>query len=203
LTFQSCPQIAVAVINGVLDTQPIANVLHFRKLTSITQGDIDNLATAVDTEWGANVLPHLHSTYAYVITNVRNLEFPSDLQGSSGAGAGAGGEGGDALPSNCAFVISLYSGLSGRSARGRTYIPAIPASKTATANTLDPTYVTTLVAGFATIKTLAATFGWDQCVLSRFSLGAARPTGIGYAIATIVARNDILDSQRNRLPAGH
>jgi hypothetical protein len=203
MPFQSVPNCAIAVVEGIIDSQPIANVLGFQTPTLYSQGDIDALSAAVDTEFAVNVLPLLHSTYTYVQTAVRGLTSPIDLQSINGTGTGPGGTGGDALPSNVAFCLTEYTGKSGRSARGRIYIPGIPASITATANTLSPTPATAFVTAYEAIFSTALTAGWTHVIISRVNNGAIREFGIGTPVTQIVHRNLILDSQRGRLPKGH
>jgi len=203
MPFQSVPSCASVAIEGVIDSQPIVNVLNFWRPAGYVQADIDQLGVDVDGAWSADMLPNLHSTYTYVQCAVRGLELIVDLQNINGAGTGPGGEGGDALPSNCAFVLTEYTGHSGRSARGRLYVPGIPASITATANTVTSVWAVLVRDALRNIQTIAAGHGWQLTIVSRVSLGVKRPVGVNFPVVNIVARNLILDSQRNRLPVGH
>lgn len=203
MPFQSVPNCAEAVIKATVDGVNVFNVLNFWFPSGYGQSDIDNLASAVDDIWGTNILPHLHTSYLYAGTFVRGLANIVDLQGQDLTNAGAGAEGGDSFPNNVAFVLTLYTGHTGRSARGRMYIGGIPASKTATQNTLDATYAGILVTDMLGMITAALAVGWQMTVVSRQSLGAVRPVGINTVVSSIVARNLVLDSQRRRLPTGH
>jgi len=203
MPFQSVPQCAEAVIKATIDGKNVFNVLNFWSPGGYDQTDIDALADAVDTSWAANMLPLLHTSYEYSGTFVRGLEDIVDLESQSLGGAGAGAIGGDSFPNNVAFVITAYTGHSGRSARGRIYIGGVPASITATQNTVSGTFATNVVSAIDQVVLDALTAGWTYTIVSRVSLGAPRLVGINTKVTDIQARNLVLDSQRRRLPKGH
>lgn len=204
MTFQSAPDIAEAVIQATISGSPLNNVLNFHKPGGYTQADIDNLAGQVDTSVGTYYRPFMAPGTNYVQTLVRGLTSAIDLTATNATNAGAGTHTGSVeLPSNASLCVTLRTGLTGRSARGRFY--AFPATDACMAaqDLFTSAYGAGIVAFLNNIVTAASVVGWHFCVLSRYTLGARRAAGISNDITSIAYRNLIVDSQRGRLPAGH
>ncbi len=203
MPFQSVPDCAEAVINGIADGKPIANVFGFRFPGGYAQSDITALAAALDTEIGADYLPQVSVGVSYGSTLVRGLTLINDFTSVASAAAGVGGVSGGALPSNVTACITLRSALTGRSARGRFYAFPTGDSQRLTENRFTSAYLSGLVTFLTGVQTIALSIGWEFSVLSRRTGGALRASGVAFKITSIAARNDLIDSQRGRLPAGH
>jgi len=203
MPFQSCPDIAEYVIAATYDSQPIANVLHAKLSGGYSQSDVNNLATAVDAWVASDYLALMNSHVTYNEVRVRGLASIIDLQSVVNTSSGAGTMGADALPANVCLCITLRTGLTGRSARGRVYgFPYHGAAQTGI-NTVSSTYANNLAAAFTNLLGVVISAGWDPVVLSRVTGGAPRTTGIGTTILVADARNTENDSQRGRLPHNH
>jgi len=181
----------------------MVNVLGFHKPGDYDQTDIDNLADAVDSAVGSNGLPIFHVGLTYLDTIVRGLNSIVDLTSTNSDSTGVGTGASLALPNSTAFVVTLRSGLAGRSARGRVYLPGLGTSNMFDTNTVSTTYAAAAVSYITTIQAAASAFSWDLAILSRFTAGAMRPSGVYYKVTDIVARNRLVDTQRGRLPPGH
>lgn len=203
MAFQSAPQVAEAVIQGSISGQPIANVVNFRLPGGYSQADIDNLASVVDLWVSSTYLPLVANSVTYVQTLVRGLENVIDLTATDGSGAGAGTLTGSGMPANATLCITLRSGFTGRSARGRFYGWPFSSSVLLTSQTVTTTYATNLANAVALLKTDAAAFNWVMSILSRRTVGTLRPTAIATPVTNVVARNNEVDSQRHRLLRGH
>jgi len=203
MAFQSVPNCAEAVINCTYGGKAIANVLNFVKSGGYNATDIGNLADAVDDAVGNLYLPVLSDGVAYVSTLVRGLELINDLTQVVTTSAGAGAVTGGPFPANVSLCITLRSGLTGRSARGRFYAMPTGISNQSATNTFSSTYVGDVEDFLIGVRSSAAGQGWNMCIVSRRTLNAARPVGVNFLVASIGARNNTMDSQRGRLPAGH
>jgi len=206
MPFQPCPFICEVVIafSNTAGSQA-NNVLHFRWNTTepITQEDVDALVGDVDSAVSGFWLPLMHPDGTYLETRAKMLTSIVDLVGSTSAGTGPGESAETPLPSNVSFVVTLRSGLSGRSARGRVYLPYIVAPSGSVLDQVTVGYANSCVSYINAIKNSAADDGWKLCVLSRRTAGAERLIGVGFDITSVVARNIDVDSQRGRLISGH
>jgi len=108
------------------------------------------------------------------------------------------------LPANTSLCLTLRSGLTGRSARGRFYaFPTGDANLSTSPDLFEATYADDLVDMLDDIVTTASAQGWALCILSRFTAGAARTNAVPFIVTNIQARNLTCDSQRGRLPDDH
>jgi len=203
MAFQSVPETAEAVIIADVAGKSMVNVLGFKFATGYTQNDIDALALAVSTRVGSGYRPFLTAGCTYLGTLVRGLELPNDYSKLDVTGAGLGAVGGAQNPNNVTLCITLRTGFTGRSARGRFYALPTGVSEFSAANVFSSAYGNGLVTLLTNIKADAGAIGWSLCVISRFAAHATRPVGITFPVATIQYRNLIADSQRGRLPVGH
>jgi len=204
MPFQSIPECAEVVIHGQGGSKAIANVLGFWMPGGYLQADLDNLASAIDIAVGADYLPFVAAGSAYIRTDVRGLENVVDLTSSASSQAGPGTMSGTfELPSNVAFCVTLRTGLTGRSARGRFYSWPFADSGLSAVDTVTTTYANGIKTFVNACLTAGLSEGWYLSILSRRSLGALRPVGVHYTVTNIDYRNRTTDSQRGRLPANH
>lgn len=107
----------------------------------------------------------------------------------------------EALPAQCAVVMTLATLVKGRSYRGRIYLPGLPETYD-TAGALTAT----AIADITTIETnLLAVFGpagsnanWQLCVVSRYLNKIKRATPVGTAVASL-SFDTIVRTQRRRV----
>jgi len=204
MTFQSAPECAEAVLHFSGTNASMANVVHFRKTGGYDQHDIDQLADDVDNAVGLSYLPAIAVGVAYVQTVTRGLENLVDFQGVSNTNAGNGTFSGTlTLPFNCSLCVTLRTGATGRSARGRFYAMPTTSSALVLDNVVSSTYAALVETAVEEICNSAASDGWVAVVLSRYSNKALRTTAVARPITDITVRNTTMDSQRGRLPKGH
>ena len=203
MAFQSVPQCAKVAIEGISGSKQLANVLHFKFAGAYGQTDMDNLAQAVDNAVGSDYLPVITAGAQYVQTVATGLEFINDIQSVDVTSAGVGGISGAQLNNNVTLCVTIRTALTGRSARGRFYAWPTGASQLSAANTFSAGYGNALQAAVDQMKINAAGYGWTMVIVSRRTLGALRPVGVGFPVTSIAYRNLISDSQRGRLPIGH
>lgn len=167
----------------------------------IGAGDAEQLAVGLGDWFTGNVLPSLSSNYVYEQTVVTGLRTASDFTFTNDANSGqAGGSLVVSDPNNVTLAISFRSGMTGRSFRGRNYLPGIPGS--AISDNRVSSILANLFAGAYEIlmgeDAIATGFTWG--VISRRTGGALRAAGIVTPITQVVIVDTVVDSQRRRLP---
>lgn len=183
-----------------VDGQIVENVLHFDNAAP-DLSNLTDLADAVNTAIRTSILPLIHSGISLLRVIGTLLDVLDGFQFISTASLPAPGtNSGSAMPNNVAACISLKSTSRGRSARGRSYIPGIPHEALIAPSEINATYAAALVTAWTEVLGAGADAGWSPVVASRFTGGAARTTGVTFPIVTIAMFDNILDSQRRRLP---
>lgn len=191
--------VQVEVIFEMQD-QVVENTLYYANDTPSIE-NATALLEAVNTAIQDQLIPLLSSAITlvrlvatlisaidgFVVTNTTGL--PVDGGGSA-----------DALPSNVALCISKRTALRGRSARGRNYIAGIPLDARESQDVLTSAFTTAVVSAFETILGAGADDGWVPVVVSRFHDNAPRVTGVTNPITSVIVVDNIMDSQRRRLP---
>lgn len=203
MPFQSIPNCAELIIRGTVGAKAVANVIGFNFGAAYAQPAIDALAAAADGSVTTYYKPLMTAGMTYDGVEVRGLTSTVDLFGSNSSGAGTGGVSGAQLNNNVTLCVTLRSGLTGRSARGRFYAFPTGASQLSAANLFSTTYGNALVAFLDNLRLVAAGAGWQCSILSRRNNNALRPVGVAFGVLDVELRNYISDSQRGRLPLGH
>lgn len=199
MAFVPAVDCAEAVIGFIGDGGNYNNVLNFKYATAYDQSNIDDLADAVDGAVGSDYLAILSDQVSYVNTHVRGLTSSVDLEGVANASASTGGDSDSPLPSNATLCVSLRTGLTGRSARGRFYSVGATFGDVLTADVFTAAYVAAVVATIVAISTQAGAAGWTLVVLSRRNAGVALTAAVARPVTQIYAVDNNVDSQRRRL----
>lgn len=199
MAFQPAVNCAEAVINYSGPGGLYANVLNFKFATAYDQGDIDALAAAVDQAVGGAFIGLIGTVVTYVSTTVRGLTSSVDLEGVNDTEAAAGTASGTSMPPNVTYCLSLRTGLTGRSARGRFYTVGVTSAHLSAADTVSTTYRDNWIAALEAIGTQAGDDGWQWGVLSRQNNGVVLGSAVFREITDIIGVDLFLDSQRRRL----
>lgn len=201
MAFQSVPNAAEAIISFDHTSVTVSISLYAVRVGGYTATELAQLANAVDLWVGTELRPVLCVQTNYLQTEVRGLEFLNDSTVIDTTSSGVGGISGNNLPNNCAFVVKRLSGLTGRSARGRVYLPGIPSTRLqSNENLVDPTWANGVRAAFNAINGYYAGLGWQDCIVSRYTNGLTRPTGVTFAVTQWTYTDVRVDSRRDRLP---
>lgn len=202
MAFQSVPETAEVVIRYTMNGESMVNVVHGRIVGGYTLGLLQQLADAVDVAVGLNFKPIQTFDAVYNDTTVRGLEFINDQVAIANVNAGAGSILTAGLPGNATISIKKGSSQTGRSARGRLYWIAMPRDNlAANDNQFQALDVVAVVAAVDAIRIAITGTPWSPVIVSRFSLGLKRPTGVTFFWTTTNAVNDNVDSARGRLQA--
>jgi len=198
MAFQAVPDCANIRLEGNIDNQLTINNFGF----AISGGGITptNLA-AITSElagWAmVSLAPQLNEAWTF------QRCVGVDLSAVNGAVAVAGiatpgGVAGEAAPNNVAACVSLRTGFSGRSYRGRHFLPAIP-NAAITLNTLDSTFMTNIQTIYADVIGPGSFLpGWEFVVISRQTGGVLRPTGTYSPVVSAGFTTPYVRSMRSR-----
>lgn len=202
MPFIPVPDVAQVRLEGVVDGQITINDLYFQiSGGGINAAGLANLATNIADWWSLNIIGLLSQDWSSTRVSAIDLTTATGPTGES-AHVEAGGEASEAAPNNVAMCVSFRTAQRGRSGRGRNYVPGIPNSKI-TLNTLDSGFVTLIVAGYQAMVG-AGTFlpGWQWGVVSRFSGGLPRSSGLFIPIVSATVTSNTVRSMRSR-EVGH
>lgn len=103
-----------------------------------------------------------------------------------------------AMPNNVTFAVAFRSGLAGRSYRGRNYLVGVAESQVV-GNVAASGYIADVVGVYQTLPGLVAAAGFTHVVVSKFSDGAPRLSGVWTEVVQYTC-NNVVDSQKRRLP---
>ncbi len=184
--------------------ETLQNVFYAKLPGGYLLADLVALAVAVDGAMASHFLPQQVIECFYARTEIRGLAVQNDLTTTNNTSAGVGILAGGALPNNVTLAVKKESGLTGRSARGRCYwIGAVAtALDAANENKFTVAYTASIVAAVDRIRVVVPTVGlWEAVLVSRFTGGLPRAFGLTFPWVSSVAVNEVVDSQRGRLPA--
>lgn len=201
MPFIPVPEVIQAELIYSWDGQVVENVLHYREAaggTGIEQGELGQALV----DWFDTVLqPLVVSTL--ILNTIRMTDLSDEVAPGSEFGVGlplpGTLAGGLSLPNNVAIVMSKRTAFRGRSFRGRIYHPGLGEGQV-TNNALVPATQVALLAAYNDLVFLAgATFTYTLQVVSKYSLGSPRVTGLATPV-TQITTDGVVDSQRRRLP---
>ncbi len=204
MAFQRVPNSAEIAHTFMQQNKITQNTYYAQFAGAYSQSDIQTLADEVDNVFALNFVTEMCSDVIYVRTDVRGLDTENDLEATQNAGTGPGTHIGDSLPNQVTFSIKKSSGLTGRSARGRTYWCGIPSNErdVANENFLESVYAAAIVNDVDFIRLTIDTIpGWSAVLVSRFANKVARVEGVTFPWATTSNVDLRLDTNRGRLPA--
>lgn len=202
MAFIPVPDVAQVNLRYTLAGQQVENTLYFLFPSTPGSADLLDLATycrgwrdvSLKPIQGSHCL--LREVYAVSLTSataptatyVESPAEPGDYTGTP-------------LPNNVTIAVSFRTEGRGRSSRGRNF--ALGLTETALSSTLgqtvQSTYEADLIAAYQElIDTPPTDLTW--VVVSRYTDGAPRTTGIYIPITSVILTDTTIDSQRRRLP---
>jgi len=182
---------------GRVDGQVTINDVYFQAAGAITVAGVQALTNAVAGWFGAVLAPLLSDDWSTERVIGTDLTTATGYRFESAA-VSIGGVSGEANPNNVAAVVSFRTDQRGRSSRGRNFVPGIPGGAV-TLNTLDPAFISDLVDAYLLLMG-PGTFlaGWEMVVVSRFTGGAARVSGLAIPVTNILMVGNSVRSMRSR-----
>ncbi len=202
MAFQKVVNTVEIAVIGSVNGKVIQNTFYAEHDTPYNLADVVSLIDSIDNNVGIGWLPDQASDYDYLRTEGRGLEFENDVFASNNDSAGSGSGASSSLPNNVTISIKKESGLTGRSARGRTFwmAPLKGELVVANENFFESAYVALIVADVDLIRsTITGLAGWQAVLVSRFSGGLERDEGETFNWLTTVAVDNRVDTQKGRL----
>lgn len=200
MVYQTVPDTAEVTINALLAGQRIQNTYHFTNADAWTAAALGSLCDDVMTTWNAYVPTNMSTAYAVTSVEARGLRSESDVYSFSAITPAAGANTGATLPNNVVLSVARLSGLTGRSFRGRVYIPVTVQAFLTGVNAVSSTFVTAVEAALNNLRVAGTSEGWANVIVSRKADGVLRTVGITTPVLSYQVRDNTLDSQRRRLP---
>jgi hypothetical protein len=182
------------------DEQMVVNVFHVRSAGGWDASGLMAKADAMAGWFEGTLAPNYPVEYCLKSIKV------TDLSTSTGAVAireysppTFGEEATDSpLPNNVTLAVKWNTALRGRSYRGRTFWPCLLIGQVA-GNRLNAGAVTAITTMVNALRTAIEAGGYTMVVVSYCNNKTWRTTGVATPITTF-AINEVVDSQRRRLP---
>lgn len=207
MPFVPVPSTAEIEIQMALDSQHIENTLYVSRTDlAFDVTDLEEIANAVVSWWQTECRPLYSDQVRLDAVKVTSLESstapvweqPVSLNNTGTLTSAA-------LPNNVCFTLTILTSQRGRSFRGRNYIGGLTEALV-TANAVGGTHIQNWITAYTQLKSDIDALNRFLVVVSRFSGvdGNGKPIPREEGIATIVTGfrvfDDIVDSQRRRLP---
>jgi len=190
-----------------LDSQQVENTLWVEFPTAPSSADMLTLANDIDSWWEAEYAPLVSDGVQLREVVVTDMTTASSGQVSVAPATPAfGTQTSPDLPSNASLTVSFRTALRGRSFRGRNYLVGLT-EDTNTGNIVNGAFIALVIDAYELLLSGggALTAG-EWVVASRFSGVDAngdpipRAAGVTTPIISVVVVDNVIDSQRRRLP---
>lgn len=204
MAFQPVPDCVEVNMIFTLNGEPAQNTFYAELPGGYVLADLVALAAGVDGQWQGTWRALQPAEVTYLRTEVRGLALENDVSTSNSISTNSGLHATSPLPNNVTFAVKKESGLTGRSARGRTYWIGIPQNEiqAANENLILPAYAVNAVAAVDSIRTqIIANPPWTPVLVSRFTEGVKRAFGITFPWVTTSNVDLRVDTLRGRLPS--
>jgi len=177
------------------------NTLYFQGSAGVSTSLATSLGAALKSWWDTNFKARTWSGWSLNEVYITDLTTQTSFTVSYTTGLPLAGTAvGDGLPYNCAHCVSLRTANRGRSGRGRNYILGLLETDT-NGSTISAGRQSADVAAY-NLLVGAGTFvaGLQLVVCSRFHANAPRATALLQPVTNVLSVDNIVDSQRQRLP---
>jgi len=200
MTFQAVPNAAQVNVVASLDGTLCVNTYYFTHAASWGMTELQALADAIDSVVGSNMLPIMSPNYDYLRTEARDLRTPIAILTTSDTNAGPGSKTGFPQANNVALSVKRSSGLTGRGARGRVYIPVTTNGNLSAPNLISDAFHDAVLGLLDSFTDIAADIDWTAVIVSRTGPGTSPAAAVVYTLVEWIIVNYVVDSMRRRLP---
>lgn len=178
----------------------VTTCVHF-KHDNPTPADFQALADTGTGQWAVRFMTELSSQLVQGAAEVYDLSEEFAPKYTSLDEVGTPGTGGaDSVPNNTAAVISHRTDATGRSGRGRNYIPGVVEADEAT-GLLQPLFRDTMLARWGSWIADLAAIGWEEQVAQRFLNGVQLETGVMRPVTTEIMTLQLGTQRRRQVPS--
>jgi hypothetical protein len=207
MAFVPVPNTLQVDVLYLLDSQRVENTLYFERTSGWTLPEIIDWIEQLRTLISEELMPLLNDSIQFIELVARLLDAASSIgYVASVVPPVNGGKGGNCAPNNVSYTIGFKTGLTGRSFRGRNFVPGISSADIAD-NTIVSDLRTGLLAFYSLLRTAASESSAPWVVVSRYSgvdpvtkKPIPRVTGVTTPVTSVTTYDNVVDSQRRRLP---
>lgn len=200
MVYQPAPNVAEVRMQMDLNDQLVENTFHVHNSAAWTPTTLQALADTFSSWWSTTAKPLIGTPCKLMnirVTDLTSLDTPI-VDASLGAGVVATGAA--SLPANDTLAVKAEVNKRGRGRSGRIFWPAIPSDQVV-GSEANGAYVTLVLAALNTLRDLVAgTSGQYLVTLHRILDGVKLAVATWDIIARYQAKDNHMDSQRNRLP---
>lgn len=200
MAFIPVPQTAQVRIVSSYFNDTVINNLYFEKQgTPPTITEMRAMQASVNDWFGNTMLTFLPSTFTFQRTEARLLTTQFDLVSNVSTNAGVGDLSGAGLPGNVTASIKFDGGIAGRAYHGGNHFSGLIEANV-TGNTIDSTWLASVVAGYMDLLTLFPAGGeWIWVIVSRYFNNLPRTEGITSPVQGAYTVNARVHTQRSRV----
>lgn len=199
MPFQPADDVVSLEFRFTWQGQKVENVTHFFK-ESFTPGDMGPLAAAAYDWWVNDLSTQVSSTVQLrevYVTDLRTADGPTATYAPATISGGSNVN--ESVTNNTTLCLSLRTSARGRSRRGRLYHIGLT-ENVVTDNRVSVAARNGLTTAYGNLLSVATDEGWAWSVLSRQNAGVLRPIASAATITAVLFVDDVVDSQRRRLP---
>jgi len=184
------------------------NIINVLQSSPASAGDLSAIAAVFQAWWETEWRATLSGSLVWLQADLTALDSSgSPVLTHVNSGSATGGLGGGVYPPNVSIAISLKTGLSGRSYRGRIYMPCVQPGFAVSGGRITTGAVAFIQPKVDALRTRLIASGRSLCVVSLYSgvdgSGNRIPRTVGVATpVTSISVGTRIDSQRRRLPSG-
>lgn len=195
------PNVAQFNLNFTYQGEPAQNTLYTLYASEPGTTELNNTANAIYNTWETEASAWVPSTVT--LLNVQGISLDqagAPVGGFTPATPTSGGDLGASAPNQDTIAVSFRTGFAGRSRRGRNYWVGLLKANISN-NRLDPSVMTLIKAYYEQFLPAAGIL--ENCiwgVYSRFENNAPRTVGLFTPITQVLFVNNVVDSQRDRMP---
>lgn len=201
MPFVPAPNVVELQFRCTFDGEQTMNRVHVHVGGPPTQAICQALATAGLTWWTGNVTAITGATLALREVYCKGVDNLNSFEATASPPAPVPGtQVGDTLPNNCSLAVSLRSGLTGRSARGRWFWQGLTEAQVTASRVIAGT-VASIDAAITNLRSAIVTLGHELIIVSYRANGIPRPGGpVYFSVINVIVVDSVIDSQRRRLP---
>jgi len=199
MPFQSAPNTVEINPRFVGDGVPMENAITFFRSGGYDLSDLTTLVDAVQAWVISDYLPLMNNLVTSTGTYGKGLEFEEDVQYTGVTGAGTAGGVANAQANNVTKAITLRSGLTGRSSRGRFFVIGLSSNQLNGVATIEQSYIDDIIEALEALKVIIEALGWVWVIVSRYKNNVKRTTAVNFAVNTFGTSDLTTDSMRGRL----
>lgn len=201
MPFVPAPNIVEVQFRTTWNNEQTMNRVMVDCLTTPTEAIIQDIVTEAGNWWQFNVLALTPPSLVLREVYGKSLETSPGPEATFSSGLPLAGTLGQAsMPNNVSIAVSLRTGLTGRSARGRWFWQGLTEGQVAD-NEVNAGAAVSIVAAIDALVGAISLLGYALVIVSFRSGGVPRPGGPVYFVVNDALLVDtVVDSQRRRLP---